>query len=143
MMQQSSSSRSVPRVSRSPERVSSSDRVRGRDKERERDRVYEYDRGRDRDRDRDRGRDVERERYRDDRRREKLYGEMGPGYIRHTQANSSNFVGDDGVTYSRRFRPEDVSYSNTGRRGSGDRVYDDRRPPPSLSRNATMPVYVN
>jgi hypothetical protein len=72
-----------------------------------------------------------------------LYGEMGPGYIRHTQANSSSFVGDDGVSYSRRVRPEDIVYSTGGSRGSRDRFYDDRRAPPSLNRSTTMPVYAN
>ena len=131
MMGQSSSSRTVPRVSRSPERVSSGD-DRGR---------YERERERGRNRERDRARDLDRDYYRDDGRRnsEKLYGEMGPGYIRATQANSNSFVGPDGVSYSRRFRDEDVVYAG-GSRGSRERVYDDRRPPPSFSRSATTPV---
>jgi len=128
MMGQSSSSRTIPRLSRSPERLSSGE---------ERERRYDRERGRNRER------DYYRDDYRDDgrgrRASEKLYGEMGPGYIRATQANSGGFVGPDGVAYSRRFRDEDVIYAG-GSRGSRERVYDDRRPPPSFNRSSTMPV---
>ena len=127
MMQQSSSSRSIPRLSRSSERASGGERV--RERERERERRYERERSRDRDRDR----------FWDDRRHEKFYGEKGPGYIRPSQANSGSFAED--VLYSRRARPEDFTYSKSGRRGSRDSVfYDDRRLPQQFRRSATMPV---
>jgi curved DNA-binding protein CbpA len=77
---------------------------------------------------RDRRRD--RDRYGDERAREKLYGETGPGQYRQPTSYKP-----EQISFSKRYTPDDVIYTNR-QKGSQDPIYEERRP--NLSRSSTV-----